>query len=123
VNIAVDDGLHVVATTRDPGKEALLRELGATEVLIDDGDLAAQVANRGIVVDAVLDLVGNSVLRDSLLIVRPRGRVCQVGILGGLSPVVYRATPARVFRFEDIVEAHRVMESNEANGKMVVAVR
>jgi hypothetical protein len=25
-----------------------------------------------------------------------------------------------VFRFEDIREAHRVMEANEANGKLVV---
>ena len=29
----------------------------------------------------------------------------------------YQAKPARVFRFEDIREAHRVMESNEARGK------
>ena len=35
----------------------------------------------------VLDLVGNSVLRDSLRIVRSRGRVCQLGFLGGLEPV------------------------------------
>jgi hypothetical protein len=27
-----------------------------------------------------------------------------------------------VFRFEDIREAHRVMESNQAGGKMVVLV-
>ena len=32
----------------------------------------------------------------------------------------YKAKPARVFRFEDIREAHRVMESNQAGGKMVV---
>jgi NADPH:quinone reductase len=32
----------------------------------------------------------------------------------------YKAKPTRVFRFEDIREAHRVMESNEAKGKMVV---
>jgi NADPH:quinone reductase len=31
--------------------------------------------------------VGNSVLRDSLRIVRPGGRVCQLGFLGGLEPV------------------------------------
>lgn len=168
VNIAVDDGLRVVATTRDARKGALLRELGAAEVLVDDGALATQVADQGIEVDAVLDLVGNSVLRDSLLAVRPHGRVCQVGFLGGLAPVdgfnpltdlpsgvqlsffgsfvlgtdafpvgdiplsrliaraaagVYRARPTRVFRFEDIVEAHRVMERNEATGKMVVSVR
>jgi NADPH:quinone reductase-like Zn-dependent oxidoreductase len=34
----------------------------------------------------------------------------------------YRARPVRVFGFEEIVEAHRVMESGEAGGKMVVAV-
>jgi NADPH:quinone reductase-like Zn-dependent oxidoreductase len=31
-----------------------------------------------------------------------------------------RAKPARVFGFEEIREAHRVMEDNEAGGKMVV---
>ena len=34
----------------------------------------------------------------------------------------YKPKPARVFRFEDIREAHRVMESNQAGGKMVVLV-
>jgi NADPH:quinone reductase-like Zn-dependent oxidoreductase len=34
----------------------------------------------------------------------------------------YQAKPARVFRFEDIREAHRVMEANQAGGKMVVLV-
>ena len=34
----------------------------------------------------------------------------------------YGARPSRVFRFEDIREAHRVMESNEAGGKLVVTV-
>jgi hypothetical protein len=32
----------------------------------------------------------------------------------------YKAKPSRVFRFEDIREAHRVMEANEAKGKLVV---
>jgi NADPH:quinone reductase len=31
-----------------------------------------------------------------------------------------KAKPARIFRFEQIREAHRVMEANEAGGKMVV---
>jgi NADPH2:quinone reductase len=35
---------------------------------------------------------------------------------------VYKAKPARVFRFEDIREAHQAMESNQANGKMVVCI-
>ena len=34
----------------------------------------------------------------------------------------YKAKPARVFRFEDIQEAHRMMESGQANGKLVVAL-
>jgi NADPH:quinone reductase-like Zn-dependent oxidoreductase len=32
----------------------------------------------------------------------------------------YRAKPAKVSRFEDIQDAHRLMESNEAGGKIVV---
>jgi NADPH:quinone reductase-like Zn-dependent oxidoreductase len=34
----------------------------------------------------------------------------------------YHAKPARVFRFEEIQEAHRLMESNQANGKIVVSL-
>jgi NADPH:quinone reductase len=87
VNVAADLGATVIATTRNADRAPLLRELGASTVLIDDGDLAASVLERGLSVDAVLDLVGNSVLRDSLALVRPKGRVCQVGFLGGLAPV------------------------------------
>ena len=35
---------------------------------------------------------------------------------------VYKAKPARVFQFEEIREAHEAMESNQANGKMVVRI-
>lgn len=168
VNLAVDHGAKVLATTRNPGHAPLLTALGAEGVLVDDGDLAAQVRRSGLVVDAVLDLVGNSVLRDSLAAVRLRGRVCQLGFLGGFEPVrdfdpiadlptgvqlsffgsafvlgspefpladvpldavyakveagVFPAGPVRVFRFAEIVEAHRVMEAGEALGKMVVTV-
>jgi NADPH:quinone reductase len=34
---------------------------------------------------------------------------------------VYQAEPARVFAFDEIAEAHRVMEAGEAVGKLVVA--
>jgi NADPH:quinone reductase len=33
----------------------------------------------------------------------------------------HRAEPLRVFRFEETREAHRAMEANEANGKVLVA--
>jgi NADPH2:quinone reductase len=82
INLAVDAGATVIATTRTPRHEEQLRGLGAAEVLIDDGRLAAQIHERrprGI--HAVLDLVGNAVLRDSLQCVAPRGRVRQIGFL------------------------------------------
>jgi NADPH:quinone reductase len=87
VNVAAGEGATVIATTRNPARADLLRDIGAAEVLIDDGQLAGQVKELGIQVDGVFDLVGNSVLRDSLRIVRTRGRVCQLGFLGGLEPV------------------------------------
>jgi NADPH2:quinone reductase len=169
VNIAVDGGATVIATTRNESRWQLLRELGADQVLIDDGALAEQVRRTNPDgVDAVLDLVGNSVLRDSLLTVRPKGRVVQIGFLGGLEPVAgfnplfdlpsgvqlstfasafalgdeyfpitdvplqelvekaergaFNAKPARVFAFEEIVEAHRLMDAGEAGGKLVVSL-
>ena len=73
LNVAADRGATVIATTRNPDRAALLRDIGAADVLIDDGQLAGQVHDLGVSVDAVFDLVGNSVLRDSLRIVRPGG--------------------------------------------------
>jgi NADPH:quinone reductase len=167
VNIASDLGARVIATTRRESRAPLLRSLGADGVVIETGAIAGEV--RELVpggVDRVLDLVGNSVLRDSLQAVRAKGRVCQAGFLGGLGPVadflpvfdmpsgaqfsffgsfevgtgpypisaipfqeivakaeagVYQAKPARVFGFEEIAEAHRVMEAAQAGGKLVVA--
>jgi NADPH:quinone reductase-like Zn-dependent oxidoreductase len=168
VNVAAGEGATVIATTRDKDRAALLRSIGAAEVLIDDGNLAAHIQGDDRPVDCVLDLIGNSVLRDSLRIVRARGRVCQLGFLGGLAPVNdfnpltdlpsgvqlsfygsafvlgtesfpladiplqrmidragsgrYQARPARVFSFDQVAEAHRVMEAGQAGGKMVVTV-
>lgn len=87
VNIAAEDGVTVIATTRSAGRADLLRGIGAASVLIDDGALADQVVRLNLRVDGVFDLVGNSALRDSLRIARPGGRVCQLGFLGGLEPV------------------------------------
>jgi NADPH:quinone reductase len=167
VNIASDLGARVIATTRRENRAEFLRSLGAGSVVIENGNISGEVhelAPGG--VDRVLDLVGNSVLRDSLQVVGVKGRVCQAGFLGGLGPVVdflpivdmpsgvqfsffgsfevgtvtypisaipfqeivakaeagiYRAKPSRVFTFEEIAEAHRVMEASQAAGKLVVA--
>lgn len=88
VNIARDLGAMVIATTRRQERAELLRSVGATHVVLETGDIADAV--RELVpggVDRALDLVGNSVLRDSLRTVHAGGRVCQAGFLGGLGPV------------------------------------
>jgi len=35
---------------------------------------------------------------------------------------VYQAKPVRTFMFDEIGDAHRLMESNQTNGKIVVKV-
>src|SRR5215467_15318863 len=71
VNIAAEDDVTVIATTRSAWRADLLRGIGAASVLIDDGALADQVVRLNLRVDGVFDLVGNSALRDSLRIARP----------------------------------------------------
>jgi len=167
VNIACELGSTVIATTRRKDRDGLLRSLGAEHVVIENGEIADRV--RELIpggVDRLLDLVGNSVLRDSLRAVRTNGRICQAGFLGGLGPLDgflpfvdmpsgvqfsffgsfelgteafplsavplqeivekveaghYQARPSRVLAFEQIVEAHRLIEQSEAAGKLVVA--
>ena len=164
VNMAVNAGLTVIATTRSEARFEKLKALGASRCEIERPDLSTRIAGRK-QIDAVLDLVGNSTVLDSLSMVRRNGKVCLAGWLGGLAPIAdfnpllqmpsgvdltffasfvfgtpgfalsdvplqqiaaeiaagkYSARPSRVFRFDEIREAHRVMEANEANGKMVV---
>jgi NADPH:quinone reductase len=154
LNLAVNAGARVIATTRNTARFAMLEALGASRVE------AKQI-------DSVLDLVGNSTMLDSLAMLRRGGRTCLAGWLGGLDPIadfnpllqmasgVYltffgsfvfgtpgfplsdvplhkiaedvaagrlKAKPSRVFGFDEIHEAHRVMEANEAGGKMVVVL-
>ena len=166
VNIAVDAGAEVIATTRKKQRFEVLKELGAHRVEIEGPDLSGRIPERKRI-DAVLDLVGNTSFLDSLAMLRRGGRMCLAGWLGGLEPVnnfnpllqmpsgvyftffgsfvfgtpdfplsdiplqamvdkaaagVYKAKPARVFQFDDIRAAHEAMESNQANGKMVVRI-
>jgi len=164
LNMAVDAGVRVIATTRGPERVALLEQLGAERVETEEPELSKRIAEAK-KPDAVLDLVGNSTILDSLAMLRRGGRACLAGWLGGLAPIkdfnpllqmssgVYltffgsfvfgtpefplsdvplqeiaqqvaagrlKAKPARVFGFEEIREAHHVMEANEAGGKMVI---
>jgi len=166
VKLAVNAGANVIATTRNPERFAMLEALGAARAELEGPDLSKRIAEAKRI-DAVLDLIGNSVVLDSLAMLRRGGRACLAGWLGGLDPIpdfnpllqmssgVYltffasfvfgtpgfplsdvplqkiaedvaagrlEARPSRVFAFDEIHEAHRVMEANEAGGKMVVVV-
>jgi NADPH:quinone reductase-like Zn-dependent oxidoreductase len=81
--IAKRQGASVAATTRQVGRESLLRENGVDQIFIDTGSIAAQVKEvcpRG--VDKVLELVGTTTLQDSLHCTKPHGIVCMTGIVG-----------------------------------------
>jgi NADPH:quinone reductase-like Zn-dependent oxidoreductase len=164
LKMAVNAGVRVIATTRSRERFTLLEKLGAERCEIERPELSKHIAEAK-KIDAVLDLVGNSVLLDSLAVLRRGGRSCLAGFLGGLDPVpnfnpllqmpsgVHLSffgsfafgtpgfplsdvplqqiaadaaagrrdvQPVRVFGFDQIQEAHRVMEANKAGGKMVV---
>jgi len=166
INLAVNAGVRVIGTTRNRERNAELEKLGVDRVELEGPGLSQRIAEAK-ELDAVLDLVGNSTILDSLAMLRRGGRACLAGWLGGLDPIrdfnpllqmasgVYltffgsfvfgtpgfplsdvplqtiaeeveegrfQAKPWRVFRFDEVREAHRVMEANEAHGKMVVVV-
>ncbi|MEQ8581956.1 MAG: zinc-binding alcohol dehydrogenase family protein [Marinoscillum sp.] len=81
--MARHQGLTVIATTRNPAKEASLKDNGADHVIIDDGTVAGKLRDLfPYGVDKVLELVGTATLKDSLKCIRPKGVVCMTGILG-----------------------------------------
>ena len=76
VNLAVHAGAHVIASTRKADRVSLLRQLGAQEVLLESPELSKHVRethSEGI--DAVLDIVGNTTVLDSLASLRRGGAV------------------------------------------------
>ena len=80
--LAKQQGLIVLATTRNHAKQGLLLSNGADHALIDDGHLATQIEAiypKG--VDKTLDLVGTLSLKDSLLCTAQFGTVCMTGML------------------------------------------
>ena len=78
-------GMSVASTTRSESKREALERAGVDHVLVDEGgslvDPVRQAFGRG--ADAILDLIGTTTLRDSLLCAAPGGRVCMTGMLGG----------------------------------------
>ncbi|WP_328563192.1 alcohol dehydrogenase catalytic domain-containing protein [Streptomyces coelicoflavus] len=82
--IAKDLGATVLSTTRSQERAGELRAAGVDHPVVDNGTLADQV--RKLIpdgVDAALELVGCSVLADTLRTVRRHGTVCFTGALAG----------------------------------------
>jgi NADPH:quinone reductase len=85
VKMAVNAGARVIATSRNPDRFPMLEKLGAGRCEIERRDLSKHIAEAK-TVDAVLDLVGNSVMLDSLAMLRRGGRSCLAGWLGASIP-------------------------------------
>lgn len=164
LHLAVDIGAEVTTTTRREERFDMLKQMGADHVMIERPAMHPDVGKRG-KFDKVLNLVGNSVLVESISLVRTGGRILQAGWLGGLAPVKnfnpmvemesgvhfslfhskvlgtpdfplsavplqqiinkiqsgsWNAKPTYVFSYEDVHEAHRVLDSHDAGGKIVV---
>lgn len=82
--MAKSHGLEVISTSRSESKVEFLKELGADHVVIDKGEVSEQVKEiypGGC--DRVLELIGTTVLKDSLKSLRRGGIACMTGILGG----------------------------------------
>jgi NADPH2:quinone reductase len=86
VKLAVSAGARVIATTRNPQRFAMLERLGVDRVELEGTGLSERIADAKRL-DAVLDLVGNSTILDSLAMLRRGGRACLAGWLGGLDPI------------------------------------
>lgn len=165
IALAKHAGAHVIATTRSPAKEALLKDAGADDVIVDTTSslLSTVQAIHAQGVDKLLDLVGASTVKNSLLCLASGGVCCVAGTLGGMwmvesfVPIMHvpmdryltgyaertfrrenapwdqlveligsgelKIKAGRVFRgLESVVQAHEVLERDEAGGKVVVVV-
>ncbi len=164
-HLAVNAGAIVTATSRRRERFPQIEAMGVHAVKFEGPHLAPETIAAGSNFDAVLNLVGNSVLIESMTMVRRGGRLCQAGWLGGLEPIVnfdpmtqmatgvhfslfhskvlgtpefplsdvplreivrhvekgdWVSEPSHVYDFADVREAHRMLDSGEANGKVVL---
>jgi NADPH2:quinone reductase len=83
INLAVNTGAKVIATTRNLDRSQTLLDLGVQRVELEGREPSERLPEKK-TIDAVLNLVGNIVLLDSMIIVRRGGRVCLAGFLAGL---------------------------------------
>ena len=164
-HLAVNAGVIVTATSRRRERFPNLQAMGVYATKLEGPDLVPEIVAADSKFDAVLNLVGNSVLIESMTVIRRGGRLCQAGWLGGLEPIVdfnpmiqmatgihfslfhskvlgtmefplsdvplqeivrhiergdWIAKPSHIYDFADIHEAHRMLDSGQATGKLVL---
>ncbi len=87
VNLAVNAGVRVTATTRRKERFEMLKKMGVEHAILEENPLSQHFVpdNK---FDKTLNLIGNSALLDSISLTRAGGRMLQAGWLGGLAPVV-----------------------------------
>lgn len=121
--IAGPDGVRVVFdAVGGPAFEPLTAAMSPGGILIEYGGLSPEPTPFPL----VNVLTKSLLLRGYLVheIIRDPARLSQAKafILDGLSDRTLQPVIARTFRFEDIVEAHRFLESNDQFGKIVVTI-
>ncbi len=139
IQIANSLGAIPIATTRTAAKRAALLAAGAAYVIAtDEQDLAAALGEQGTLISyGILTteptpyplrtaLAKNLTIRaftmpflTSNAVLLERGKQF---VLKGIDAGHFKPLIARTFPFEEIVEAHRYMESNQQVGKIVVTV-
>ena len=153
VNLAAHVGARVIATTRNPQRASGLELLGAREVLLDAvfdligntaileslatlrrggrACLAGFLGGGGPItsLEPVFQIPSSrhlSVFASALVTGSGEFPLAEIPFQDIVDRVVdgtYKAKPSKVFDFNDIREAHRLMESSGANGKIVVRVQ
>jgi NADPH:quinone reductase len=154
VQLAAAKHLRVIAAASTRSHE-LLRDLGA-EACVDyhDADVAeAATSIAGGGVDAIVDLVGGSALKESLRTVRSHGQLVSIATPDlDLDPILdenltfhgvlisdsgdrirelarlmktgtIRPVVAHVLPLDEAAEAHRLLETGHSGGKIVLQVR
>jgi len=152
IQIASAIGCEIIATSRRENRFEKLKDSGANQCFVDDGNLASKIK-----CDKVLELVGPKTLKDSMSLLNDNGICCVTGILGGkeilsdFDPIkschnkyltsffsnyptqeiiddifnfviTHNINPAigKVFNsLDDIGDAHKLMENNNAQGKII----
>ncbi|KAF5694817.1 ankyrin protein 3 [Fusarium denticulatum] len=95
INLAIDAGAIVTATSRSEAKFAALRDLGVVDMVLESPNSSKDLhaGHDSEKFDSVLDLVGNSTIVDSPHLVRRDGCVCLAGWLRGLDSIKGPAGP------------------------------